>query len=68
VTALLLCGGNTFPFAIGAVVDGASCDFHTPLSGDFSPVLPVVPIGTLLIFDFPVAGVAQAAIGGLKAS
>ncbi|WP_225317982.1 hypothetical protein, partial [Pseudomonas aeruginosa] len=44
-----LCGGNTFPFAMGAVVDGTSCDLHTPLSGQRSPVRPVVPIGALLI-------------------
>jgi hypothetical protein len=30
---------------MGAVVEGESCDSHTPLSGHFSPVLAVVPIG-----------------------
>lgn len=31
--------------AMGAVVEGLSCDSHTPLSGHRSPVLAVVPIG-----------------------
>jgi hypothetical protein len=38
-----------FPFAIGAVVLGESCDFQTPLSGQDSPVLAVVPIGAFAI-------------------
>lgn len=33
------------PFAIGAVVDGVPSTFHTPLSGQLSPVLAVVPSG-----------------------
>lgn len=37
------------PFAIGAVVDGVETTFHTPLSGHFSPVFAVVPIGALVI-------------------
>jgi hypothetical protein len=37
-----------FPLAIGAVVEGESCDFHTPLSGQVSPVRAVVPIGLLI--------------------
>lgn len=32
-----------FPTAIGAVVDGESCDCQTPLSGHFCPVDAVVP-------------------------
>lgn len=39
-----------FPFAIGAVVDGVPITFHTPLSGHFSPVLAVVPIGFFVAF------------------
>lgn len=31
------------PFAMGAVVEGVSSDFQTPLSGHFSPVFAVVP-------------------------
>jgi hypothetical protein len=42
---LPLWGGIVLPLAIGAVVDGLSCDSHTPLSGHVSPVLAVVPIG-----------------------
>lgn len=41
------------PFAIGAVVLGESCDFQTPLSGQDSPVLAVVPIGARAIFVTP---------------
>ncbi|WP_158637456.1 hypothetical protein [Lacibacter cauensis] len=33
------------PLAIGAVVLGVPCTFQIPLSGHFSPVLAVVPIG-----------------------
>ena len=33
--------------AMGAVVDGLPTTFHTPLSGQLSPVLAVVPIGAL---------------------
>jgi hypothetical protein len=33
------------PFAIGAVVVGVPTTFQTPLSGHFSPVRAVVPIG-----------------------
>ena len=47
VTALPLCGGITSPLAIGAVVDGESCDCQTPLSGHFSPVLAVVPTAAM---------------------
>ena len=36
-----------FPFAIGAVVEGVPTTVHTPLSGHFSPVLAVVPMGAL---------------------
>jgi len=45
VTALPLYGGMRFPFAIGAVVVGFPTTFQTPLSGQVSPVLAVVPIG-----------------------
>lgn len=44
-----LCGGITFPCEIGAVVDGLSSDFHTPLSGHFSPVRAVVPMGFFMM-------------------
>jgi len=37
------------PSAMGAVVDGKSLDFQTPLSGHLSPVRAVVPIGFLAI-------------------
>jgi hypothetical protein len=37
------------PSAIGAVVEGLSRDFQTPLSGHRSPVRAVVPIGFLAI-------------------
>lgn len=37
------------PSAIGAVVDGVPTTFHTPLSGQISPVVAVVPIGALAI-------------------
>lgn len=36
-----------FPFAIGAVVEGVPTTVHTPLSGHFSPVFAVVPMGAL---------------------
>lgn len=39
-----------FPSAMGAVVDCGPTTFQTPLSGHFSPVLAVVPIGDLDIF------------------
>ena len=35
------------PFAMGAVVDGFPITSQTPLSGQTSPVLAVVPIGAL---------------------
>lgn len=35
--------------AIGAVVDGLPTTFQIPLSGQFSPVLAVVPIGFLIV-------------------
>lgn len=41
------------PIAIGAVVEGVSKDFHTPLSGHFSPVFAIVPIGFLAIVEAP---------------
>jgi hypothetical protein len=34
-----------FPLAMGAVVDGLPTTFQTPLSGQVSPVVAVVPIG-----------------------
>jgi len=40
------------PLAIGAVVEGLSIDSHTPLSGQISPVLAVVPNG---VFDIAYA-------------
>ena len=40
-----------FVFAIGAVVDGVPTTFHNPLSGHFSPVLAVVPIGLRFIVE-----------------
>ena len=43
-----LCGGILLPFAIGAVVLGASAELHTPLSGQISPVFARVPIGTFI--------------------
>ena len=39
------------PSAIGAVVDGVPTTFHTPLSGQISPVVAVVPIGALAIMN-----------------
>ena len=45
VTALPLYGGMRFRFAMGAVVEGFPTTFHTPLSGQISPVLAVVPMG-----------------------
>lgn len=47
VTALPLYGGILFPSAIGAVVVGLPTTSQTPLSGQFSPVLAVVPNGFL---------------------
>jgi len=48
-----------FPLAMGAVVEGESCDFHTPLSGQLSPVRAVVPIGLgkVLLLIWRYAGV-----------
>jgi hypothetical protein len=48
VTAFPPYGGIVFPFAIGAVVVGDPTTFQTPLSGQFSPVFAVVPIGFLI--------------------
>lgn len=42
-------GGKVFPLAIGAVVVGVPTTFQIPLSGDFSPVLRVVPSGTRVL-------------------
>lgn len=53
VTALPSYGGKLFPFAIGAVVDGVPTTVHTPLSGQLSPVLPVVPNGAFAITESP---------------
>ena len=39
-----------FPFAIGAVVEGVPTTVQTPLSGHFSPVFAVVPMGERDIF------------------
>ncbi|MET7394613.1 hypothetical protein ABZS66_14085 [Dactylosporangium sp. NPDC005572] len=47
MTALLLYGGMTLPFAIGAVVDGLPTTSHTPLSGQRSPVRAVVPMAVV---------------------
>ena len=37
--------------AMGAVVEGEPNTFHTPLSGHFSPVLAVVPIGFFILLS-----------------
>lgn len=47
VTAFPWYGGMVLPLAIGAVVLGVPCTFHTPLSGQLCPVCAVVPIGRL---------------------
>jgi hypothetical protein len=39
-------------FAIGAVVLGVPITVHMPLSGHFSPVLAVVPIGAFMGITF----------------
>ena len=49
VTALPPYGGIVFPLAIGAVVEGEPITFQIPLSGHFSPVLAVVPIGYIIL-------------------
>ena len=49
VTARALWGGIRLPLAIGAVVDGASIERHTPNSGQDSPVRAVVPIGLCVV-------------------
>ena len=46
VTALPPYGGITSPLLIGAVVDGVPITSQTPLSGQRSPVLAVVPMAT----------------------
>ena len=51
VTALLRYGGMRFPLAIGAVVVGVPTTAQTPLSGQISPVLRVVPKGTRVLLD-----------------
>lgn len=53
MTALLSYGGIVFPFEIGAVVVGFPTTFQTPLSGHFSPVRAVVPMGfrPIVVFD-----------------
>jgi hypothetical protein len=45
VTAFPSYGGIRLPLAMGAVVDGLPTTRQTPLSGQTSPVLAVVPIG-----------------------
>jgi hypothetical protein len=45
VTARPRKGGIVLPLEIGAVVDGEPITCQTPLSGHFSPVRAVVPIG-----------------------
>jgi hypothetical protein len=49
VTARPSYGGMRFPLEIGAVVEGIPTTFHTPLSGQVSPVRARVPIGFLVI-------------------
>jgi hypothetical protein len=49
VTDLPSYGGILLPTAIGAVVDGVPTTSQTPLSGQDSPVLAVVPIGFFAI-------------------
>jgi hypothetical protein len=39
------------PLAIGAVVVGVVVTFHTPLSGQLSPVRAVVPIGFFILIS-----------------
>jgi hypothetical protein len=39
------------PFAIGAVVEGVPTTSHTPLSGQFSPVLAVIPTAITMILS-----------------
>ena len=55
------------PLAMGAVVDGVPITFQTPLSGHFSPVRAVAPIGALLlvcifVFSFLVLVVKKMAL------
>lgn len=52
VTAFPEYGGMVFCFAIGAVVLGVPTTVHTPLSGHFSPVRAVVPIGDFMGITF----------------
>jgi hypothetical protein len=52
VTAAPLYGGILLPLAIGAVVEGVATAFQTPLSGQTSPVLAVVPMGAFGIRSF----------------
>lgn len=46
------------PLAIGAVVVGVPSTFHTPLSGQVSPVLARVPMGARLRFKVFAANMA----------
>ena len=51
MTAWLLYGGITFPFAMGVVVEGVDCAFHTPLTGHCCPVRAVMAmLGSLARF------------------
>jgi hypothetical protein len=63
VTALLSYGGIVFPFEIGAVVDGFPTTFQTPLSGHFSPVRAVVPMGLRPIVVFDITQLLSAYVG-----
>lgn len=49
MTALFLYGGMTLVLAMGAVVVGTVVTCQTPLSGHFSPVFAVVPMGFLKV-------------------
>lgn len=51
VTALPLYGGILLPLEIGAVVVGVPTTFQTPLSGHFSPVRALVPIGARVLVE-----------------
>lgn len=53
VTAWLRYGGIVLFFAIGAVVVGVPSTFHTPLSGQFCPVLALVPKGARILVGPP---------------
>lgn len=59
VTDWLAYGGMRFPLAMGAVVLGVPTTFHTPDSGQVSPVRAVVPMGMAAPFGRSVSPTAE---------